>query len=672
MIAPYAARLRVSTDAHPSVPLPWEELERQLREVHGGTEVLLVGGEPALSPHLLRLIREVRARGAAPVLVTAGAQLGSAERVSTLISAGLAELAVRVEDPAPADRGAKTPFGRAMRALEIADGRLVRSVVATGAAGAPWVPLAASCGGRLRLLHPAEGVQLASEDEDQALDAAWRAALAAGVELVATGWLTPLLPVARSEAPPLGGGIEGLMRAGWVPRSARGGLRHTDVRLARLLGPAGAPSLDLPACEGGVGTRSGLEKGAECAACPADAGCGGSPHPAPRPPPPWRGCAPQARVAVIVPDLPDQVQVISTLPALAAALAARGLDVRLRTAWDAPFSPDDLRAPFQHPAWKQLLWSAGSWWLGRRDPRQIYLPPREKLGHPLRWTEPPHRRRSVMAGFWESLDLRGEDVVIVPGHAAAQVLAHPTLPAAARVIVVDDHMLAGVEDLRGPWDRVEVHACFPGYAWLYDRAGVPLDRVTWRPYPLHLRHFAPYGPPAASETIFCGGWHHRDGPTMVAAAARLRSRPVEVIADAVTAQAGPLVLRGTTDLPTFVDAVRRARFVVLPLRFDPTKAAGITVLAMAFAAGRPVVATATQAMRDHVREGVDGLLVPPGDPAALAEAIERLDRDTTLLHRLAAGARAAGARHSVEAWADQIVHGAPPRAVIEDVGWRAW
>jgi glycosyltransferase involved in cell wall biosynthesis len=51
------------------------------------------------------------------------------------------------------------------------------------------------------------------------------------------------------------------------------------------------------------------------------------------------------------------------------------------------------------------------------------------------------------------------------------------------------------------------------------------------------------------------------------------------------------------------------------------------------------------------------LLVPPGDPEALADAIERLDRDTELLAELAAGARAAAPMYTTEAWARALAHG---------------
>jgi phosphatidylinositol alpha-mannosyltransferase len=48
------------------------------------------------------------------------------------------------------------------------------------------------------------------------------------------------------------------------------------------------------------------------------------------------------------------------------------------------------------------------------------------------------------------------------------------------------------------------------------------------------------------------------------------------------------------------------------------------VLTEAFAAGTPVIASNIAGYRDVVRDGVDGLLVPPADPQALAEALRDL------------------------------------------------
>lgn len=61
----------------------------------------------------------------------------------------------------------------------------------------------------------------------------------------------------------------------------------------------------------------------------------------------------------------------------------------------------------------------------------------------------------------------------------------------------------------------------------------------------------------------------------------------------------------------------------------------------AMAHGRPVVASAVGGLRDAVTDDVDGLLVPPRDPAALRTAIERLLGDRELRGRLGSAARRA-------------------------------
>lgn len=56
----------------------------------------------------------------------------------------------------------------------------------------------------------------------------------------------------------------------------------------------------------------------------------------------------------------------------------------------------------------------------------------------------------------------------------------------------------------------------------------------------------------------------------------------------------------------------------------------------AFAAGKPVMASAHGALEEAVRHNVDGLLVPPGDVNAWQEAMQRLVDDPDLLARLQA------------------------------------
>jgi glycosyltransferase involved in cell wall biosynthesis len=80
---------------------------------------------------------------------------------------------------------------------------------------------------------------------------------------------------------------------------------------------------------------------------------------------------------------------------------------------------------------------------------------------------------------------------------------------------------------------------------------------------------------------------------------------------------------------------RRAMSVVLPY----TDATQSGVSAMAFAYSRPVIATRVGDVPEVVIDGRTGLLVPPRDGKALADAMERLLVDHALRESLASGAR---------------------------------
>ena len=66
-------------------------------------------------------------------------------------------------------------------------------------------------------------------------------------------------------------------------------------------------------------------------------------------------------------------------------------------------------------------------------------------------------------------------------------------------------------------------------------------------------------------------------------------------------------------------------------------------------AARAAIVTDVPGCRHFVRDGVEGLVVPPGDAIALADALERLARDAGLRERLGAAARGKILDHYTEA-----------------------
>ena len=132
----------------------------------------------------------------------------------------------------------------------------------------------------------------------------------------------------------------------------------------------------------------------------------------------------------------------------------------------------------------------------------------------------------------------------------------------------------------------------------------------------------------------------RDLEALVAAARRVAA-PFVVVAGATDRVPEPLPanVRVLRDVPLAEShaLLRRAAVVAIPL-LPAERSTGQVVLFEAMALGKPVVATRAVGTVDYVRDGENGLLVAPGDAAALAEAIQRLLREPELARRLAAAA----------------------------------
>ena len=196
------------------------------------------------------------------------------------------------------------------------------------------------------------------------------------------------------------------------------------------------------------------------------------------------------------------------------------------------------------------------------------------------------------------------------------------------------------------------------------RHGWPADRIDFVPLPGPVRGAAaaaPAPPPNAGSParFLCLGRlvEEKGVDTAIRAVARLDQSGIDVALDiAGSGRAEKRLRRLAADLGLgeracfhgWVDSsgsaalFASARAVLFPARWH--EPAGLVALE-AMAAGRAVVASAVGGLPETVEDGVNGLLVEPGNPAALAIAIERLANDLGLAARLgAAGCATATAR----------------------------
>ena len=111
--------------------------------------------------------------------------------------------------------------------------------------------------------------------------------------------------------------------------------------------------------------------------------------------------------------------------------------------------------------------------------------------------------------------------------------------------------------------------------------------------------------------------------------------------EAARALAASLGLQASVELPGWVDAGERAALLDAATVFVlPSHAEGLPMsLLEAMAHGVPVVATAVGGIPEAVRDGVEGVLVAPGDTGALADAVLGLLADPDARRRMGAAGR---------------------------------
>jgi glycogen synthase len=98
-------------------------------------------------------------------------------------------------------------------------------------------------------------------------------------------------------------------------------------------------------------------------------------------------------------------------------------------------------------------------------------------------------------------------------------------------------------------------------------------------------------------------------------------------------------------------AMAHADLLVLPSIYEELG----TVLLEAMQAALPIVASNIGGIPDVIEDGVNGLLVSPGEPEALARAIDRLLADRDLARRLSEGAQERAKDYDWEVLAERVL-----------------
>ncbi|HVM95673.1 MAG TPA: glycosyltransferase, partial [Candidatus Acidoferrales bacterium] len=211
----------------------------------------------------------------------------------------------------------------------------------------------------------------------------------------------------------------------------------------------------------------------------------------------------------------------------------------------------------------------------------------------------------------------------------------PIITIAHRIGAFPRRQLLRATGLHRAWRQV-------GYLCGADRAemqalGFPPDRL-FRHASAPADEFAPAAP-TPEGAVLAAGVSKRDYRTFFAALSEIGDCRAEVYAWSLygdklrdgQAQVPPCVTLSSPVPRAQMPAVfSRAAFVVVPLLRDKQYSAGMTVIFEAACAARAVIATRTPGTEEFVVDRETGMLVPPGDPVALAQAIRELKRNPEL------------------------------------------
>ena len=167
--------------------------------------------------------------------------------------------------------------------------------------------------------------------------------------------------------------------------------------------------------------------------------------------------------------------------------------------------------------------------------------------------------------------------------------------------------------------------------------GVDPRRVFFTPFVHSLTTAERDAPTRDDGFLFSGGSSLRDYDLLEDAVAGT-GIDVRVAADWTPRRPDPHLTAGLVSHPQFVELLRSCHGVVVPLQ-HAVRSAGQQTYLNAMVLGKPVVVTDAPGVRDHVRDGVTGVVVPP-EAAALRAAVRHLADPANAARYAAMGARA--------------------------------
>jgi hypothetical protein len=149
--------------------------------------------------------------------------------------------------------------------------------------------------------------------------------------------------------------------------------------------------------------------------------------------------------------------------------------------------------------------------------------------------------------------------------------------------------------------------------------GVDPDRVRFTPFCFTLTEEELAMPTSEDGGVFAGGDSMRDYGPLLDVAEGLPER-VTIASASLEERSRPNTTVSRVSHEQFNSLLRAASVVVVPL-LAAERSAGQQTYLNAMALGKLVVVTDAPGVRDHVEDGVTGLVVAGGDPRALADAL---------------------------------------------------